>query len=154
MSLFTIRIKKVIIEECTCCKEDTKPAVSYISNLSVLRGNQILLTIKGKLNVMAFSLKDNQKAAFQLKFVDAKGADTDAASVELTLDPNPGNATVAYDDPSNTVTFVAGTPGVHGIKIVAKDSAGNVLPFADVAAEVTAGDAVSGSVTEPVITAQ
>ncbi len=109
---------------------------------------------KGKLNIMSITLKDNQKATYQLKFVDAKGADTDATSVDLSLDPNPGNATITYDDPTNTVTVLAGLPGVHTIKTVAKDSAGNVLPFADEALEVTAGDAVSGSHSDPVIEQQ
>lgn len=100
---------------------------------------------------MAITLKDTQKFTAQLSFVDSKGAATDAASVEL-ISNNTEACTVEYDDPTNTITGVAGLPGVAALSIVAKDADGNTLPFEDVAIEVTAGNAVSGSLGNVEIT--
>lgn len=94
---------------------------------------------------MALTLKDTQKATGVIKFVDSKGADTDAASVVATSN-NEGAATVSYDDPTNTLTVTAGLPGVAAIHIEAKDSAGNTLPVEDIAVEVTAGEAVGATI--------
>lgn len=152
MSLISIKIEKLVIQTEEC--KPTEKVTGYISNLSVFENAKLLFTIKGKLNIMAIQLKDNQKATYQLKFVDAKGADTDAASVDVALDPNVGGSSISYDDPTNTVTVMAGLPGVSTIKITPKDSAGTVLAFPDEALEVTAGDAVSGSHSEPVIEQQ
>lgn len=139
-------------------KPTTDNASGYISNFSLYEGSQLLFTIKGKLTPTMIQLKDTQNASYQLKFVDAKGAETDAASVEVALVQAEGapapTATIEYDDPTNTVTIKSGTPEVCTIKITPKDSNGNVLPFADEALEVTAGNAVGGSRTEPVITEQ
>lgn len=117
--------------------------ISFISEVSIFENKILVNQVKGI--IMALSLKDSQKAEGKLKFIDAKGAETDAASVELkSSDENV--ATVSYDDPTNTVSVVAGQPGVAALSIVAKNSAGDVLPFDDVAIEVTAGDAKSGSI--------
>lgn len=131
---------------------DNSPVSGYMYDLRIFENDKLITFIKGKFS-MAITLTDSQQATYQLSFVDKKGKATDAASVVLSLDPA-GDTTIAYDDPSNTVTIVAGSPGISTIKTVAKDSKGNVLPFDDEALEVTAGDAISGTRSEPVITDQ
>ena len=94
---------------------------------------------------MALTLTDTQKADGVLSFVDKHGHPTDAASVELASSDE-AVFTASYDDPTNTVSVVAVGPGVAALSITPKDSKGNILPFEDVAIEVSAGDAVGGTI--------
>lgn len=118
----------------------------YFSSLVIKESNNILSRLKGKLIIMAISMTDTQQAQGVIVFVDKKGSTTDATSVVLTV-ADTNVATATYDDPTNTVTVVAGNTGVTALTIVAKDSKGIQLPFDDVAIEITAGDAVSGTIT-------
>lgn len=137
-----------------CDLDHGKPVQKgYISAISFFENGVLINSIKGKLNIMGFTLKDTQNASFPLIFVDKKGATSDAASVELQV-ANAEQGSATYDDPTNTVTFAAGVPGVTALKIIAKDSAGNVLPFDDIAVQVNAGDAVSGSIGEVTLSDQ
>jgi hypothetical protein len=126
----------------SCFKQRKK---AYWSSLTISEGNIIITQIKGKLKIMALSLTDTQKADGVLSFLDVHGHQTDAATVGLASSDT-SVFTTSYDDPSNTVSVVAVGPGVAALTITAKDSKGNILPFDDVAIEVTAGDAVSGTI--------
>lgn len=122
------------------CRKKKKPKKSYISQITIDN-----IKITGK--IMALSMTDTQQAAGVVSFVDKKGAPTDVPDGNVTVSTGDSSiATATYDDPSNTVTVVAGNPGVTALTIAAKDKNGNALPFDDVAIEITAGDAVSGSI--------
>lgn len=131
--------------------QDEEGVTGYSKDLFIYEENKLITSKKGKF--MAISMTDSQQASYTLAFVDKKGKTTDAASVELSIEPA-DQGTISYDDPTNTVTIVSNNPGVATIKTVPKDKNGNVLPFADEALEVTAGDAVSGSRSDVVITEQ
>lgn len=120
---------------------------TYLSSWLLYEGNLLINSIKGKLNFMAVTLTDTQKASGVLKFVDKKGKDTDVpdGSVAVTSSDD-AVATVTYDDPSNKVEVVAVSPGVAALHFDIKDKNGNALPFEDIAVEVKSGDAVSGTV--------
>jgi len=149
MSLLSIKIEKVIIENCCCEKTDVSAKVTgYISDLSLYDNQKLLFILKGKLNIMSVTLKDTQKATGKLSFVDSKGAATDVPDGNVAITSSDESiATVSYDDPTNTITVTAGVPGVAALKFDVKDDNGNVLPFDDVAVEVTSGNAVSGTVS-------
>lgn len=96
---------------------------------------------------MALSMTDTQQASGKLSFVDKKGAPTDVPDGNVSVTSSDENvATVSYDDATNTVTVVAGNPGVAALTIKATNKAGNDLPFDDVAVEVLSGDAASGGI--------
>ncbi len=125
----------------------TQDAKSFISRLSIYDGKQFLFSITSKSGFMALSLTDTQQASGVLSFVDKKGAPTDVADGAVTItSSDPAIAAVTYDDPTNTVTVVAGTPGVATLTIVATNKAGATLPFDDIAVEVLSGDAASGTI--------
>lgn len=147
-SLFNISIGTVIIKAEECCVVKEK-ITGYILDLKIFEGKNVtpLFTIKGKLNIMALSMTDTQKASGVLKFVDSKGAPTDVPDGNVVItSSNEEAATVTYDDPSNTVTVTAGLPGVAALHFDVKDANGNSLPFDDVAVEITSGNAVSGTI--------
>lgn len=97
---------------------------------------------------MALSMTDTQQAQGTVAFVDKKGNPTDVPDGNVSITSSDETiATVSYDDPSNTVTVVAGNPGVAALSIKATNKAGEALPFDDVAVEITAGDAASGTIT-------
>jgi hypothetical protein len=151
--LHTILLIMVVVNIYENGRKPKGKASGYISSFSLYENGFLLFTIKGKLNLMAISMTDTQIATYTLAFVDKKNKPSDAASVELSLD-NPDQGTITYDDPTNTVTITAGDPGVATIKTVAKNSAGEVLPFEDEALEIRAGDAVGGTRSDVVITEQ
>lgn len=123
-----------------CRKKKKKVYKSYISSITIDN-----IKITGK--IMALSMNDGQQAAGTLTFVDKHGHNTDVpdGNVSLSVDDT-GVATVSYDDPTNTVTVVAVAPGVTALHVSATNAHGDTLPFDDVAIEITAGDAVSGSI--------
>lgn len=128
-------------------KKKCKKITGYISSLKVTEGKQLIFSIKGKLNIMALTMTDSQQASGVLTFVDKKGVATDVPDGNVTVtSSDTAVAAVTYDDPTNTVTVVAGVPGVAALTIVATNAAGVVLPFDDVAVEITSGDATSGSI--------
>lgn len=119
----------------------------YFTSLSIFDGKQLLFTLKGKLNIMALSLLDTQQASGVLTFKDKKLAITDVPDGAVTLEVTDTNvATATYEDSTNTVTVVAGQPGVAALKIKATNAAGADIPFEDIAIEVKSGDAASGGV--------
>ena len=146
--IFIMSIINTVNIYLTDCDHHTHPKESkgYFKDLTIQSGNLISSQLKGKLIIMALSMTDTQQAVGTLSFVDKKGAPTDATSVELTV-ADTNIATATYDDPNNKITIVAGQPGVTALTIVAKNSQGVQLPFDDVAIEITAGDAVSGTVS-------
>lgn len=130
-------------------------AKSYISKFSLYDGKQFLFSIRGKTNIMALSMTDTQQASGMLAFVDKKGAATDVADGAVTItSSDPSIAAVTYDDPTNTVTVVAGNPGVATLKVAATNKAGATLPFDDIAIEVLSGDAASGTISFGALTEQ
>lgn len=129
-------------------REHDNKQSGYFSSITISEEKTILLTLKGKLQIMALSMTDTQQAAGVLSFVDKKGNATDVPDGNVTVTSSDTNvASVSYDDPSNTITVVAGVPGVAALTIAATDKNGNALPFDDVAIEITAGDAVSGTIS-------
>lgn len=119
----------------------------YFSSLSFYEGNLLLNSITGKLTIMALSLTDTQQASGVLTFKDKKLAVTDVPDGSVTLTSSDENVfTASYADDTNTVTVVAGNPGVAALSIKAKNKAGQDIPFEDIAIEVTSGDAATGGV--------
>jgi hypothetical protein len=125
---------------------DCEQASGYFEELTISEDSHLITKIKGKLQIMALTMTDTQQASGTIAFVDKKGATTDAASVTITSSDE-SIATVSYDDPTNTVTVVAGLPGVATLTIDARQADGDELPFDDVAVEITASDAVSGTIS-------
>lgn len=120
----------------------------HFTKLSYYEGNFLINSIKGKLNIMALSMTDTQQASGVLSFVDKKGSPTDVPDGNVKITSSDESiASVTYDDPTNTVTVVAGKAGVAALTIVATNKAGQQLPFDDVAVEITAGDASTGTIT-------
>ena len=125
----------------------------YFSEIKITEGNSIISFIKGKLNIMALSLTDTQQASGVLTFKDKKLAIADVPDGNVTLSVADTNvATATYEDATNTVTVVAGQPGVTALTIKATNKAGADIPFDDIAIEVLGGDAVTGGVafTDPI----
>jgi hypothetical protein len=147
MALFSINIKKLIVVcDEPCDNEPQEPG--YFSSLSIFDGKQSLLTLKGKLNIMALSMTDTQQASGTLAFVDKHGHATDVPDGNVTVtSSDEAVATASYDDASNTVTVKAVAPGVAALTVAAKNAAGADLPFEDVAIEIKSGDAVGGTIT-------
>lgn len=147
MALFNINIEKVVINCDEPCNDNEPKLSGYFSSLSIFDGKQSLLTLKGKLNIMALSMTDTQQASGTLDFVDKHGHKTDVPDGNVTVTSSDDTvATASYDDPSNTVTVVAVAPGVAALSIKATNAAGAELPFEDVAIEIKGGDATSGTV--------
>lgn len=125
-----------------------KKSTAFFSAVSIYDNNQLFFNLKGKLKIKIMKLKDTQQVVGTLSFVDKKGKPTDvpdggvSVSIVNTGDAEDGSiATADYDDDKNQVTVKAVGPGVAALRIVATNAAGEVLPFDDVAIEVTAGDA-------------
>lgn len=127
--------------------KDHTTTKGYFSTISIFDSKQLLLTLKGKLNIMALSMTDTQQAEGTLKFVDKHGHDTDVPDGNVTVSSSDeAVATASYDDPTNKVTVKAVAPGVAALKISATNAKGDALPFEDVAIEIKSGDAVGGSI--------
>lgn len=119
----------------------------FISDLKVYEGKTILFTIKGKLNIMALTLTDTQQASGVLTFKDKKLAITDVPDGAVTVASSDTNVfTTSYEDSTNTVTVVAGQPGVAALSITATNQSGAAIPFDDIAIEVKGSDAATGGV--------
>ena len=148
----------VNIYEKSCCKDcgqdqNTNETEGFFSSLSIYEGNFLINSITGKIKIMALSLTDTQQASGVLTFKDKKLAVTDVPDGAVTLTSSDENVfTASYEDSTNTVTVVAGQPGVAALSIKATNKAGQDIPFEDIAIEVKSGDAQTGSVefTEPV----
>lgn len=136
-------IKKLLNEH-----NDHTPSTGFFSTISIFDSKQLLLTLKGKLNIMALSMTDTQQASGTLSFVDKHGHTTDVPDGNVSVSSSDeAVATASYDDPSNTVTVKAVAPGVAALSIKAKNAKGDDLPFEDVAIEIKSGDATSGSIS-------
>lgn len=142
----------VNIYEKSCCKkcdqeQNTNEIEGFFSSFSFYEGNSLINSITGKLTIMALSLTDTQQASGVLTFKDKKLAVTDVPDGAVTLTSSDENVfTASYEDSTNTVTVVAGNPGVAALSIKATNKAGQDIPFEDIAIEVKSGDAQTGGV--------
>lgn len=134
-------------------QRDEDKSETYFSDFFLYDGQQLLFNIQGKLKFKKMRLKDTQQVVGTLSFVDKKGKPTDVPDGHVSVnivnagDAEPGAiATASYEDEGNKVTVKAVGPGVAALVIAVTNAAGENLPFEDVAIEVTAGDAVSGTV--------
>jgi hypothetical protein len=119
----------------------------YFSTFQIKDGDNIIFSTKGKFNFMALSMTDTQQASGVLTFKDKKLAITDVpdGAVQLTV-ADTNVATATYEDSTNTVTVVAGNPGVTALTIKATNKAGADIHFDDIAIEILGSDAVTGGV--------
>lgn len=121
--------------------------IGYFSEIKVYENKQLLYYLTGKFNLMALSLTDTQQASGVLTFKDKKLAVTDVPDGAVTLTSSDESVfTATYEDATNTVTVVAGNPGVAALSIKATNKAGTDIPFEDIAIEVKSGDAQTGGV--------